>query len=114
MEDALERLVGLLRLGGVLVVVGHYRPATSGDRVLELIALPANGAVGAALALRGLSGKPDDEGMPVLPPSTTLTELRAAIATRLPGASMRRGLFWRYLMSLASPVNGSGCGQPRS
>ena len=81
LEDALERLVGLLRPGGVLVVVGHYRPATSGDRVLELIALPANGAVGAALALRGLSGKPDDEGMPVLPPSTTLTELRAAIAT---------------------------------
>ena len=81
LEDALERLIGLLRPGGVLVVVGHYRPATSGDRVLELIALPANGAVGAPLALRGLSGEPDDEGMPVLLPSTTLTEPRAVIAT---------------------------------
>ena len=71
--------------------------------MLELIALPANGAVGAALASRGLSGKPDDERMPVLPPSTTLTEHRAAIATRLPGASMRRGLFWRYLMTWRRP-----------
>lgn len=103
LQDALERLVGLLRPGGVLVVVGHYRPATSGDRVLELVALPANGAVGAALALRGLSGKPDDEGMPVLPPSTTLTELRAAVATRLPGARLQRGLFWRCLMTWRRP-----------
>jgi len=97
--DALERLVGLLRPDGVLVVVGHYRPATTGDRLLEMVGLPANGAVGAAPALRGRSGKPDDEHVPVLPPSTTLSELRAAIATRLPGARLRRGLFWRYLMT---------------
>ncbi|MHB8296850.1 MAG: class I SAM-dependent methyltransferase [Acidimicrobiales bacterium] len=99
LDGAVERLVGLLRPGGVLVVVGHYRPATSGDRVLELLALPANGVVGAALALRGRSGKPDDEAMPVLPPSTTLVELRSAIATRLPDARLQRGLFWRYLMT---------------
>lgn len=99
LEDALERLVGLLRPGGVLVVVGHDRPATSADRLLEMVALCANGALGAALALRGLSGKPDDEGMPVLPPSTTLSELRAAVATGLPGARLQRGLFWRYLMT---------------
>ena len=99
LDDALERLVGLLRPGGVLVVVGHYRPATSGDRVLGLIALPANWVAGAALALRGLSGKPDDEGMPVLPSFTTLAELRAAIAPRLPGARLHRTLFWRYLLT---------------
>lgn len=67
--------------------------------MLELVALPADGAVGAALALRWLSGKPDDEGMPVRPPSTTLNELRAAVATRLPGVRLRRGLFWRHLMT---------------
>jgi len=99
LEDALKRLAGLIRPGGILVVVGHYRPATIGDRLLEMVALPANGVVGAALALRGLSGKPDDEDMPVLPPSTTLSELRAAVATGLPGARLQRGLFWRYLMT---------------
>jgi len=103
LEDGIDRLVGLLRPDGVLVVVGRYRPGTSGDRVLELVALAANGAVGAVLAMRGLSGKPDDEGMPVLPPSTTLTELRAAIATRVPGARLQRGLFWRYLMTWRRP-----------
>lgn len=103
LDEALERLAGLLRPGGLLVVVGHYRPATRGDRVLELVALPANGAVGVAMALRGVSGKPDDEGMPVLPPSTTLSELRAAVATRLPGTRLQRGLFWRYLMTWRRP-----------
>lgn len=99
LEDALERLVGLLRPGGVLVVVGHFQPATISDRLLDMVALPANGAVGAALALRGLSGKPDEEDMPVLSPSTTLSELRAAVASQLPGARLQRGLFWRYLMT---------------
>lgn len=38
LEDTLERLTRLLRPGGVLVVVGHYRPATIGDRGLEMLA----------------------------------------------------------------------------
>lgn len=99
LERALERLAGLLRPGGVLAVVGHYRPATTADRALELVALPANAAVGAALALRRRAGKPDDEGMPVCPPSTTLAEVRAAVTPRLPGATLQRGLFWRYLLT---------------
>jgi SAM-dependent methyltransferase len=99
LEPALARLAGLLRPGGVLAVVGHYRPATVGDRALELVRLPANAAVGAALALRGRAGKPDDDGMPVLPPSTTLADVRATVSEQLPGATLKRGLFWRYLLT---------------
>ena len=99
LRAGLERLRGLLRPDGVLAVVGHYRPATSGDRLLEMVALPANAAVGAARAVQGRAGKPDDEDMPVLAASVTLGELRAAMATYLPGATLRRGLFWRYLMT---------------
>lgn len=79
LQPALERLARLLRPGGVLVVVGHYRPVTATDRALELVSLPANAAVGAALALRGRAGKPDDNGMPVLTPLTTLADVRAAV-----------------------------------
>lgn len=99
LDEALERLAGLLQPDGVLVVVGHYRPATIGDRMLELVALPANGVVGATLAMQSRSGKLDDEDMPVLPPSATLGEVRASVRTRLPGANLHRGIFWRYLMT---------------
>jgi SAM-dependent methyltransferase len=99
LQPALDRLAGLLRPGGVLAVVGLYQPATTTDRALEMLALPANAAVGAALALRGRSGKPDDEAMPVRPPSTTLADVRAVVTPRLPRATLRRGLFWRYLLT---------------
>lgn len=99
LQPALERLAGLVRPGGVLAVVGHYRPATSGDRALDLVALPANWVVGGVFAVRGRSGRPDDEHMPVMPPSTSLAELRTALAARLPGATLHRGLYWRYLLT---------------
>jgi len=99
LQPALDRLADLLRPGGVLAVVGHYRRSTVGDLALEAVSLPANAAVGMALALRGTAGRPDDDGMPVLAPTTTLADLRAAVRERLPGATLRRGLFWRYLLT---------------
>lgn len=68
------------------------------------------------LGLRGLAGKPDDEGMPVLPPSTSLGELRAAFRLQLPGATLRRGLYWRYLLTWRRPedlLDGSRAGKKR-
>jgi len=60
-------------------------------------------AIGMALALRGGAGKPDDVDMPVLAPTTTLADLRAVVRERLPGATLRRGLFWRYLLTWRRP-----------
>ncbi len=102
LQPALQRFAELLRPGGVLAVVGHYLPAPVSDLGLELIRLPANAAVGAALALRGRAGKPDDNGMPVMVPSTTLADVRAAAQMCLPGARLRRGLFWRYMLTWRS------------
>jgi SAM-dependent methyltransferase len=99
LDTALDRLATLVRPGGALAVVGLYRPATVTDYALVLVALPANALVGTALAARGRAGKPDDHGMPVLAPSTTLAELRTAVGVRLPGARIRRGLYWRYLLT---------------
>lgn len=96
---AVDRLAHLLRPGGVLAVVGHYRPATLSDHALVLVALQANALAGVGLAARGRAGKPDDYGMPVLPPSTTLREVRVVVDDRLPGARLRRGLYWRYLLT---------------
>jgi SAM-dependent methyltransferase len=98
LRPALARLASMVDTGGVLVVVGLYRPATVGDYALNVVAVPANGLVGVALALQRRTGKPDDEGMPVREPVDTLAEIRAAAANLLPGAAIRRGLFWRYLL----------------
>lgn len=98
LNDGLDRLAELVRPGGVLAVVGHYRPDTVTDRCFEVVALTANAVVGAALAVAGNGGKPDDENMPVRTPTATLAEIRQA-ATRLPGSTVTRALYWRYLLT---------------
>lgn len=103
LEPALKRLGSLLRPGGVLAVVGHYRPHTATDLALALVGVPANVAVGVGLALRGRAGKPDDLDMPMLVASETLVEIRVTARRRLPGAIVRRALFWRYLLTWRRP-----------
>jgi len=96
LRPALGRLADLVRPGGVLAVIGFYRQVTLTDRGIEALALPANAAVGAVLASRGRAGKPDAEGMPVREPEATLAEIRDVAAEQLPGARLRRRLYWRY------------------
>jgi SAM-dependent methyltransferase len=97
LRPGLARLAALVRPGGVLAIVGCYRPATVGDYLLDALAIPANAVVGAVLALRGRAGKPHDGDMPVVwPPDATLAEVRAAAGDLLPGARVRRLLFFRY------------------
>ncbi|MER7076963.1 Methyltransferase domain-containing protein [Saccharopolyspora kobensis] len=98
LRPALTRLADLLRPGGTLAVVGHYRKQTPTDFALDAVTLPANAAVGAYKAARGRAGKPHDEGMPVKDPANTLLEIRTAAADILPGATVSRRLFWRYTL----------------
>ncbi|MDA3625804.1 class I SAM-dependent methyltransferase [Saccharopolyspora sp. WRP15-2] len=98
LDLVLTRLSELVRPGGVLAVVGHYRKATRADFALDALTLPANAAVGAYKAARGRAGKPHDKGMPVKDPTDTLSEIRAAAAKTLPGSVLRRRLFWRYTL----------------
>lgn len=98
LRPALARLAGLVRPGGVLAVVGLYRPVTHSDRALGVLALPANAVVGLALALTGRAGRPYDLDMPVRAPRESLAEVAEAAGEVLPGARLRRALFWRYLL----------------
>ncbi|GAA0526190.1 SAM-dependent methyltransferase [Saccharopolyspora subtropica] len=103
LRPALERFAELVRPGGVLAVVGLYRSETPADFATEALALPANAAMGAYLAVRGRAGKPHADRMPVQTPTTTLRELRAATAATLPGSDLRRCLFWRYRLRWRKP-----------
>jgi SAM-dependent methyltransferase len=102
LRPGLRRLAGLVRPGGLLAVVGMYRKATAGDWLLEGPALFSNAATGALLAVRGLGGK-QHHGMPVLDPTETLPEIRAAADECVPGALLRRRLFWRYTLLWRRP-----------
>ena len=96
---ALARFAVLLRPGGVLAMVGLYKPSTVSDVAMELMSIPANVVVGMGLSLRGRAGKPDDDGMPWHAPSASLGEIRKAVEQQLPGAHLRRAVFWRYLLT---------------
>jgi SAM-dependent methyltransferase len=104
LRPALARLRTLVRPGGVLAVVGLYRAADISDYLIDGLAVPANLLVGATRAARGRGGKPVNVDMPVVwPPETTLTEIRDAAAELLPGARIRRLLFFRYGMVWTRP-----------
>jgi 2-polyprenyl-3-methyl-5-hydroxy-6-metoxy-1,4-benzoquinol methylase len=105
LEPALQRLARLTRPGGTLVIVGLYRQVTLSDHLLQALAYAANATVGAALALRGRAGKPHDEQMPVMVPSATLAEICSAARSALPGARLRRRLFWRYTLIWTRPAS---------
>ncbi|WP_219418160.1 class I SAM-dependent methyltransferase [Pseudonocardia nigra] len=103
LRPALSRLADLVRPGGTLAVVGLYRQTTLADRAVEVLALPANAAVGAVHLSRG-RGRLADEDMPVQDATTTLADLRAAAADVVPGARLRRRLFWRYTLVWRRPA----------
>lgn len=106
LREGLTRLAELTKPGGTLIVIGLYLMSTNADRAMELVTLPANAIVGVAKALNGTGGKPHDTEMPVVMTAPTLPEIRAAAAEIIPGARIRRHVFWRYsLVWRASEVH---------
>jgi SAM-dependent methyltransferase len=98
LEPALTRLRSLLRPGGRLLVVGCYRQATAADRATDLVAVPANLAIGLLRRRRAEAAK-IAMSAPTAPARETLPEIRAAAPT----AVVRRRLFWRYTLLEDAP-----------
>jgi SAM-dependent methyltransferase len=105
LADALRHLAPAVRPGGVLAAV--VLPAADPLRELpvEVAAAAANRLYGAAFAaLRAGGGdwyarEPTHDAMPkVLDPPLTTRQARDIAAATLPGAQVRRLLFWRYLL----------------
>ncbi|MEV0256556.1 class I SAM-dependent methyltransferase [Streptomyces sp. NPDC050732] len=96
------RLRDALAPGGTLLVLGCYAGTTWWD----LVASPANAVarvtVYAAERLRGAYEPP--LRAPVRQPDMRLPEIRAEAARLLPGSSVRRLLFWRYLLTYRRPT----------
>jgi 2-polyprenyl-3-methyl-5-hydroxy-6-metoxy-1,4-benzoquinol methylase len=111
LEPALDRMSRWLHPGGVLVAVALPRTDLPRELGTEAAAFVLQRVVGLALpAARLLSGRPDllrkppaDARMPVRDPELTMREVRRRAAAVLPGARVRRLLFWRYLLVWHAP-----------
>lgn len=91
--DTVTRLRAALKPGGVLAVLGCYREDFPRDLPVSLLAVGVN-----AVARLTRLGHGERMSAPVAIPSSTLVEIRADAARLLPGGSVRKLLFWRYLL----------------
>ncbi|MFJ8039276.1 class I SAM-dependent methyltransferase [Kitasatospora sp. NPDC096147] len=83
---------------GTLVVVGVYRPHTRSDFLIDAIAIPANLAM-AWLKNKGRTApRPTAMTAPTAPATMTFTDITSEAHRILPGARLRRRLFWRYTL----------------
>ncbi|WP_328868812.1 class I SAM-dependent methyltransferase [Streptomyces sp. NBC_00287] len=90
--------------GGVLVILGCYPEKTRLDWAWSLAAVPVNAVARLTVAftdkLRPAAAAAGRERVkaPVRQPTVPLLHIRREAAVLLPGCSIRRRLFWRYLL----------------
>jgi SAM-dependent methyltransferase len=101
---ALARCRALLAPGGRLLVVGLSRPESAADWAWDSASLLLNPLVGLAKHPRRARPAADaGPPMPVRDPAGTFAELAAVAADELPGARLRRRLFFRYTLAWTHP-----------
>ena len=98
-EKALDRAVSLLEPGGVLLAAGLARPSSLGDRLLEALrVIPC-----ALLSRLHRQQSAEALGVPVSYALPSMGEVRALIRRKLPGAELRQGLYYRWLLRWEKP-----------
>ncbi|MFJ3597670.1 MULTISPECIES: class I SAM-dependent methyltransferase [unclassified Streptomyces] len=104
--EALDLFRRHLAPGGTLVVVGVSRAASPGDHLLGAAAIPLN----IALALIKNKGRrvprPVSMTAPTRPAAMSFAEIVRDARRVLPGARLRRRLFWRYTLVWHRPPAG--------
>jgi len=112
LREALPRLAGALRPGGVLAAVALPRSDLLRELPAELAAAISHRLLGTAFViLRTFGGgrwyalEPNRAVMPVvLDPSLTTRQVRQQASALLPGAQVRRLVFWRYFLLWQKPA----------
>lgn len=101
--DTVAALRDALAPGGVLVILGCYPEKTRLDWAWSLAAVPVNAVARPAVAVKdrlhpAVTGRQRVKA-PVRQPIMPLAQIRREAAVLLPGCSIRRLLFWRYLLT---------------
>lgn len=96
--QALARFRRSLAPGGTLVIVGLSRARTPADHLLGAVAIPANAVTG-LLKNRGRpSRRPVSMTAPTRAADMSFGDIAREAREVLPGARLRRRLFWRYTL----------------
>jgi SAM-dependent methyltransferase len=112
LEDSLPVLGAALRPGGVLAAIALPRLDLRRELPAEVVAAAGHRLLGALfLAQRSLGssgGFAKDSTHPAMPvvadPPLTTRQVASQAAAVLPGARLRRLLFWRYLLTWRKPI----------
>jgi SAM-dependent methyltransferase len=108
LAEILPGLRAALRPGGVLAILDLFKSAGPRDRLLDALALPVsavlnllkNGCLRASSEARAAWDAHGQHDVYL-----TLADLRQACADILPGARVRRHLFWRYSLVWHKPAS---------
>jgi SAM-dependent methyltransferase len=112
LEEVLPRLAGALRPGGVLAAIALPRIDLPQELSTELVAAISYRLLGGLFAILRASGhgrwyamERSHAVMPVvLDPSLTTRQVRQQATALLPGARVRRLIFWRYFLVWQKPI----------
>lgn len=104
LEPTLRELRASLNPGGRLVVVGCHRDEGMADLLAGLVSLLLNPVIGLVKHPRPAADPPPHMRAPTAEPPETLARIRAAAARELPGARVRRRLFWRHTLVYDHPA----------
>jgi ubiquinone/menaquinone biosynthesis C-methylase UbiE len=102
LDDALCRFAELVRSGGTVAILGLYRASAPADYALAATAMAAYPIVGVAKAALGRRATPHT-AMPLRDTQTTLRAVADAASRQMPGAVIRRHLFFRYSLVWRRP-----------
>lgn len=104
LADTLVRIPLLLAPGGRLLVVGLAQVSSPTDVAIDCVSAVANPVIGLLKHPRRAGPHPDNQPvMPIKDPTTTYAEVVTAAKAHLPGASVRRRLFFRHTLSWTKP-----------
>ncbi|GAA1528299.1 class I SAM-dependent methyltransferase [Kribbella lupini] len=98
LQATLEKARELLRPGGRLVVVGVSRESPA-DLPWSIASLILNPVVGLVVHPRRARETPSQMTAPTAMAAETFDEIAGTAERILPGARLRRGLFWRYTLT---------------
>lgn len=101
----LRELRGCLAPGGRLVVVGCYQEIGRADLLVSLLSVLLNPIMGLVKHPARATAPLLHMTAPTADPQETLGDIRAAATQELPGARIRRRLFWRYSLVYDAPAS---------
>ncbi|MGY1752457.1 class I SAM-dependent methyltransferase [Blastococcus sp. SYSU D01042] len=111
LAEALPRMAGWLRPGGVLAAVALPRVELPRDLPVQLASAVGHHGLGLVFAaVRPVTGaqlwrhEDTHDVMPVQDGALTTREVRAQAGAVLPGVQVRQLLFWRYLLVWQKPA----------